>query len=106
VNNELAALKAALPKAIEILGPGGRFVVISYHSLEDRIVKQTFSRYAKGCICPADFPVCRCGITPSVKLITRKVVKPGVDEVRENPRSRSAKMRVCEKLEAAKLRSI
>jgi len=98
VNGELEALEVALPKAIDLLKPEGRLAVISYHSLEDRIVKQAFRTYAKGCICPPDFPICRCGRKPTVRIITKKVVRPGTSEIQLNPRSRSAKMRVCEKL--------
>jgi 16S rRNA (cytosine1402-N4)-methyltransferase len=98
VNGELEGLGIALPKAIELLDPGARLVVISYHSLEDRIAKRIFAQHAKGCICPPDFPVCRCGRQPVVRIVTKRVVTPGIEEIEENPRSRSAKMRVCERL--------
>lgn len=98
VNGELENLETGLQEAIALLKPGGRLVVISYHSLEDRIVKQTLAREAKGCICPPEVPVCVCGHTASVGIITRKVVKPSESEVRGNPRSRSARMRVAQRL--------
>ena len=98
VNGELEDLEAALPGAVGLLKPEGRLAVISYHSLEDRIVKRTFARYVKGCVCPPDFPECRCGRKPTLRLVSRKIVRPGIEEVESNPRSRSAKMRVCEKL--------
>jgi 16S rRNA (cytosine1402-N4)-methyltransferase len=97
VNGELTSLEKALPKVVELLKPDGRFAIISYHSLEDRIVKRAFAALAKGCICPPDFPVCKCGRKPTVQLITRRVVRAGNEEVRSNPRARSAKMRVCER---------
>jgi len=99
VNDELGAVERALPQALEALAPGGRIVVIAYHSLEDRIVKQTFRRWAKGCTCPPEFPVCRCGGKVLVRVLTKKPVRPGAREVALNPRARSARLRVCEKLE-------
>ena len=99
VNGELDNLKAGLEQAISILKPGGRLVVISYHSLEDRIVKETIAREARGCVCPPRVPICTCGHTASLKVITKKVVTPSLDEVRSNPRSRSARMRVAESLQ-------
>ena len=98
VNSELDNLRAGLEQAISILKPGGRLVVISYHSLEDRIVKEAFSREAKGCVCPPRVPVCICGHTPTLKVITRRIVRPLPEEVKVNPRSRSACMRVSERL--------
>jgi 16S rRNA (cytosine1402-N4)-methyltransferase len=98
VNAELAALEAGLPAAIELLRPGGRIAVISFHSLEDRFVKQTFRQMSRECICPPDLPVCVCNTTPVLKLVTRKVVKSSTDEQERNPRSRSARLRVAEKL--------
>ena len=98
VNSELDNLKPGIQQAISTLRPGGILVVISYHSLEDRIVKETFSREARGCICPPTAPVCICGHTPSLKVISRKVVRPTPEEVRANPRSRSARMRVAQRL--------
>jgi 16S rRNA (cytosine1402-N4)-methyltransferase len=98
VNDELGALEEALQGAFQVLKPGGRMAVITFHSLEDRIVKHAFQALAQGCICPPDFPVCRCGNVPKAKLVTRKPVVPSAQEVEENPRSRSAKLRVIEKL--------
>lgn len=97
VNDELGALSEALPQAIEALCPGGRLICLSYHSLEDRIVKQTFREFEKGCICPPSFPVCQCGRVSQVEVLTRKPIRPSEAEIRKNPRSRSARMRVCEK---------
>ena len=101
VNAELDNVKAGLQQAIKLLRPGGILVAISYHSLEDRIVKETISQEARGCICPPRAPVCTCGHTPSLKLISRKAVKPSPEEVRENPRSRSARMRVAQRLQGS-----
>lgn len=97
VNDELRALEEGLARALECLRPGGRMVVISYHSLEDRIVKTFFARNARGCTCPPDLPVCVCGNRPTLRVITRKPVLPGDDEVENNPRARSARLRACEK---------
>ena len=80
------------------LNPGGRLAVISFHSLEDRIVKNGLAAFAKGCTCPPDFPVCVCGKKPQIRLITRKPIVSGPEELEENPRARSAKLRVAEKL--------
>lgn len=99
-NNELDALTAVLPESVKYLKDGGRLAVISYHSLEDRIVKRYFQKEAKGCICPPKLPVCVCGREPALKLITSRVVKPSSAEIEKNPRSRSAKLRVAEKLPA------
>lgn len=98
VNRELTQLERVLPKALFFLGAGGRMVVISYHSLEDRVVKRFFAGEAKGCTCPNEFPVCVCGRTPSVKLLTKRVVKPSQDEAKKNSRARSAKLRAVEKI--------
>jgi len=98
VNQELDNLKTVLPQALEILATGGRLVVISYHSLEDRIVKNFFQQELRECLCPPQIPVCRCGHHKTIKLITKKLVTPSVEEVAENPRSRSAKLRVIEKI--------
>ena len=98
VNDELASVSRMLQAAIPRLNPGGRLAVISFHSLEDRIVKSELAAAAKGCTCPPEFPVCVCGKTPQVKLVTRKPVLPGQDELEENPRARSAKLRVAEKV--------
>ena len=84
--------------AIPALNPGGRLAVITFHSLEDRIVKNGMAAAARGCTCPPEFPVCVCGNKPKVKLITRKPIEAGAGELERNPRSRSAKLRVCEKL--------
>ncbi|NLC07486.1 MAG: 16S rRNA (cytosine(1402)-N(4))-methyltransferase RsmH [Syntrophomonadaceae bacterium] len=98
VNDELKVLQEALNQAIECLAPGGRLVVISFHSLEDRVVKDTFRQQANPCECPPDFPVCRCGKQPVLRIITRKPVLPSADELRINPRSRSARLRAAEKI--------
>jgi len=98
VNNELQNLELALKQTLNLLRPGGRLTVLSYHSLEDRIVKQ-FMRYAaSSCLCPPGTIVCRCGHVPTLKLISRKVIKPTSLEIESNPRSRSAKLRVAERL--------
>jgi len=98
VNQELEVLERALEAAIRWLVPGGRIVVISYHSLEDRVVKQTFAKSAQGCTCPPDLPVCACDAKPVLRVLTRKAVLPTPEEVERNPRSRSAKLRAAEKL--------
>ena len=98
VNDEVGQLEAALPAAIVMLRPGGRLAVISFHSLEDRIVKQTFAAEAKGCTCPPDFPVCACGKEPGLRLLTRKPVRPSARELHDNPRSASARLRVAVKV--------
>ncbi len=98
VNGELEAIGQMLDGALERLAPGGRLAVISFHSLEDRLVKTAFQGWAKGCTCPPDFPVCVCGKTPSAKLVNRKPILPSPEELERNPRSRSAKLRVAEKL--------
>ena len=98
VNDELGAVAEAMDKAIDVLAPGGRLAVITFHSLEDRIVKTAFQKAAQGCICPKDFPVCVCGRKPRVKIITRKPIVPDSGELAENARARSAKLRVCEKI--------
>ena len=98
VNGELDALKEGLEAAFRVLKPEGRLAVITFHSLEDRIVKQAFAAYAKGCECPPDFPVCVCGKTPRAKLINRKPILPSEEEMEQNRRSQSAKLRVLEKI--------
>lgn len=98
VNGELDALPPMLNAAAEHLNAGGRLAVISFHSLEDRIIKKTLQELATGCTCPPNFPVCVCGKTPKMKLISRKPITPGDGELTENPRARSAKLRVAEKL--------
>lgn len=98
VNHELEALERGLEAAIRWVNPGGRICVISYHSLEDRIVKRMFQDMSRGCTCPPDIPVCVCGHVPVLKVITRKPVVASADEVKRNPRARSAKIRVAERL--------
>ncbi|MEG1593653.1 MAG: 16S rRNA (cytosine(1402)-N(4))-methyltransferase RsmH [Oscillibacter sp.] len=97
VNGELDALPPMLQGACDALAPGGRLAVITFHSLEDRIVKRAMQALAKGCTCPPNFPVCVCGNKPKLKLITRKPIISGEEELAENPRARSAKLRVAEK---------
>ena len=97
VNGELDALPPMLRAAVDGLNPGGRLAVITFHSLEDRIVKRTLAELARGCVCPPEFPVCVCGKKPQVRLVTRKPVTAGGAELEENPRARSAKLRVAEK---------
>jgi len=99
VNHELEILERSLLDAVDILKPKGRMCVISFHSLEDRIVKRTFQRLEKGCVCPPRIPICQCGIKPSMKIITKKPVAPAEEEINANPRSRSAKLRAAEKLQ-------
>ena len=98
VNDELASVERMIRGAVPKLNKGGRLAVITFHSLEDRIVKTGMAEFAKGCTCPPDFPVCVCGKTPDVKLVSRKPIVPTDQEVEENPRARSAKLRVAEKL--------
>lgn len=98
VNAELDVIEPALRSAVAMLNPGGRAAVITFHSLEDRIVKQTFADLATGCTCPKSLPVCVCGRRPVVRLVNRKPILPGEAELAENPRSRSAKLRIAEKL--------
>lgn len=98
VNGELESLSEGLNQAFELLKTGGRLVVISFHSLEDRMVKQRFVSWCQGCTCPPDFPVCVCGMTPQAKLVNRKPMLPSEQELAENPRSQSAKLRILEKL--------
>lgn len=98
VNDELGAVETIMEDAVELLNPGGRLAIITFHSLEDRIVKNGMATAAKGCTCPPNFPVCVCGNKPKVKLISRKPITASEEELTVNPRSRSAKLRVCEKL--------
>lgn len=98
VNDELTSLHRAVQEGVDLLGEGGRMVVISFHSLEDRIVKNHFRSLEKGCICPPGFPHCTCGRKPRLKVLTRKPVLPGPEEVEANPRSRSAKLRAAERI--------
>jgi 16S rRNA (cytosine1402-N4)-methyltransferase len=97
VNDELGQLDDALPAAVDMLRPGGRLAVISFHSLEDRIVKRYFRDEQKGCICPPDFPVCACGREPVVRVLTPRAVRPTARETAANPRAASARLRVAEK---------
>ncbi len=98
VNDELGSVEKVLRDAIPLLNPGGRLAIITFHSLEDRIVKTAMAEASKGCTCPPNFPVCICGNKPKVKLISRKPIVASQEELDVNPRSRSAKLRVCEKL--------
>lgn len=98
VNDELGAVRQVMEDAIPKLNPGGRLAIITFHSLEDRIVKNGMADAAKGCICPPNFPVCVCGKKPQVKLVNRKPIVSGEEELQRNPRARSAKLRVCEKI--------
>ena len=101
VNDELTQLEQALPAAWELLAPGGRMAAISFHSLEDRLVKRFFAARARGCICPPDLPICVCGHEPEAELLTRRAVAPTPGEVAANPRSRSAHLRAARKLEVS-----
>lgn len=98
VNGELKNLEKFVPVAIEKLSVGGRLAVISFHSLEDRIVKNIFRDNARGCICPPSFPTCQCAHVAKIKVVTKKPITPGIAEMLENPRARSAKLRICEKV--------
>ena len=98
VNDELGAVEKIMEDAVKLLNPGGRLAIITFHSLEDRIVKTGMNEWAKGCTCPPSFPVCVCGKKPLVKIISRKPIVASDAELEANPRSRSAKLRVCEKL--------
>nr|WP_074950248.1 16S rRNA (cytosine(1402)-N(4))-methyltransferase RsmH [Alicyclobacillus macrosporangiidus] len=98
VNDELGALQEGLEGAFSVLAPGGRLAVITFHSLEDRLVKRRFAEWCQGCVCPPDFPVCTCGRTAEARLVTRKPIVPSEAEVAGNPRARSAKLRILERL--------
>ncbi|MBR7165880.1 MAG: 16S rRNA (cytosine(1402)-N(4))-methyltransferase RsmH [Clostridia bacterium] len=98
VNRELDVIPTTLAQLVDHLKPGGRLCVITFHSLEDRVVKECIRDYIEGCTCPRDFPVCVCGFQPKLKNVTRKPIVPGKEEETENPRSRSAKLRIAEKL--------
>ena len=98
VNGELDAIEPAIRDAARLLSKGGRIAIITFHSLEDRIVKQTFASLAQGCTCPKNFPVCVCNNKPTLKVITKKPILPSAEELEVNPRSRSAKLRVAQKL--------
>ena len=97
VNKELEVLEKGLDDALEVLAPNGRLAVITFHSLEDRIVKQKMAKWSQGCVCPPDFPVCVCDNKPKVKIINKKPILANSTELTQNPRSRSAKLRICEK---------
>lgn len=98
VNDELGVLERSISDMVDVLSPGGRLVIITFQSLEDRIVKQSFKTLENPCICPPQAPVCTCGRRPKIKIITRKPIVPSDEEIQANPRSRSAKLRICEKL--------
>ena len=98
VNDELGAVHQVMDAAVPRLNPGGRLAIITFHSLEDRIVKNGMNDAAKGCTCPPNFPVCVCGRKPSVRILTRKPIISGDEELERNPRARSAKLRICEKI--------
>jgi len=98
VNREIESLQAGLDAGISLLAPGGRVCVLSYHSLEDRVVKETFARHAGRCTCPSGLPICVCGAKKSIRILTKRPLTPTDEEVRVNPRSRSAKLRAAEKL--------
>jgi 16S rRNA (cytosine1402-N4)-methyltransferase len=98
VNDELGALQSALEQAVSLLGHGGRLCVISYQSLEDRIVKNFMRRESSECVCPPDTPICRCSHRPSLNLVSRRVIRPSESELESNPRSRSARLRVAERI--------
>ncbi len=98
VNNELGMLERAIRDMVDGLNPGGRICIITFHSLEDRIVKQVFQNLEHPCTCPREFPVCICGKKPQVRTVTRKPILPGEEETEDNPRARSAKLRIAEKL--------
>ena len=99
VNDELGVLEPMLRGAVKGLNPGGRLCVITFHSLEDRIVKKTMQALARGCTCPPDFPVCVCGNKPKVRIVSRQPILPGQAEIMDNPRARSAKLRIAERTE-------
>ena len=98
VNGELDAIEPAIRSATDLLNEGGRIAIITFHSLEDRIVKQTYADLAQGCNCPKSLPICVCGRQPRVKVLTRKPILPSAEEIESNPRSRSSKLRIAEKI--------
>lgn len=98
VNDELGQLERAVDEYLDVMRPGGRLAIITFHSLEDRIVKERFAKRANPCTCPPEFPVCVCGKVADVRKVTRKPIAPEGDELEENPRARSAKLRICEKI--------
>lgn len=97
-NSELQNLQSALPDLVDLLAPAGRLAVISWHSLEDRIVKNWFRAESRSCVCPPELPICQCRHQPRLRLINKKVITPGAEEIKHNPRARSAKLRIIEKL--------
>lgn len=96
VNNELRIIEKTIEDAVGVMNKGGRIAIITFHSLEDRIVKSTFKRLAEGCICPKEFPICVCNNKPKIKIITKKPIIPNEEELEYNPRARSAKLRVAQ----------
>jgi 16S rRNA (cytosine1402-N4)-methyltransferase len=98
VNDELTVLREGLAAAVELLESGGRLAVISFHSLEDRIVKEKFHYWASACVCPPELPVCVCGHKPEIKLVNRRPIVAGAEEIKQNLRAKSAKLRAAEKL--------
>jgi len=98
VNKELERLQTFLDTAVDYLSPGGRLCILSFHSLEDRMVKQRFKALAQGCTCPPDLPICACGRRPEVRLVTKKVMRPTAQEAAHNPMARSTRLRAVEKL--------
>lgn len=98
VNEEYERLETFLENSLKVLKPGGRLAIIAFHSGEDSLVKKFFLTQAKGCVCPREFPICTCGLTPTIRIITRKVIMPTDEEVQVNPRARSAKLRIAEKI--------
>jgi 16S rRNA (cytosine1402-N4)-methyltransferase len=98
VNGELRALESALPQMVRSTKVGGRVAIISFHSLEDRIVKQFFEKQSKTCVCPPEYPKCVCNASPTLKKVTKKPIMASEEEIKENPRSRSAKLRVAERI--------
>jgi 16S rRNA (cytosine1402-N4)-methyltransferase len=98
VNGELEIIARTVKDAVRLLAPGGRLAIITFHSLEDRAVKEAFAELAQGCTCPRDFPVCVCGNKPKIKIISKKPIVSSPEELKENPRAHSAKLRVAEKL--------
>lgn len=99
VNRELSVIEPTIRALVDRLAPGGRIAIITFHSLEDRIVKQTFASLAQGCTCPRSFPICVCGNKPKIKLVNKKTILPSEEELEVNPRSRSAKLRIAEKIQ-------
>jgi len=98
VNQELLNLREFLENFVDYLISGGRICIISYHSLEDRMVKEAFNKYKRGCVCPSDFPICQCGQVPKLKVVTKRPLIPGEEEIERNPRARSARLRVAERI--------